>query len=537
MPDSDENGQLDVNFSSLEQLLSTKLESLQALLLQNENEEQENRDSMVADSQDRRQKNVEEMSKARVKSDSTSVNDILFSLRHSRAEVSSLSREILLAQMFKLVATRPIAIFNEENAGTKDYIGEAEVSDFAKSVLSGDYRSPSEFILMFRSMISLLVSDLDDFGEIANPDLFLHLERLIMDPPNANVTYENKASVVSGYCGLLLVLYNETSAFGIDDKIKWLMEIAQGFVQSAITLQKELDSGDREYSTLMDASVDEELVSDQEGKLRAEANIAVASLHGIGALLTLLQKGDYLNDLISTITPEVVEIIDNDVNMELAKAGARLLALCYELFTYESAEGEDEAGTESDEEFNYNAPYYEQGNLLTICSRLANQTAKKVGKKSKKEVNSVFTEVTNTVLNYTKAVNREEIYKRSPTGLELLSTSTGCTTLKLSRSKSISINSWFLYFRLLHLKWCFGFGLHDQLVSNANIRSVLKEPATKYQSKYNYDSDEGHSSYGFSRDARSDVERFAKQEKKRDNDLKKARVDKITQKLEDLDVK
>lgn len=537
MPDSDENGQLDVNFSSLEQLLSTRLESLQALLFQSENEEQENRDSMVADSQDRRQKSAEEMSKARIKSDATSVNDILFSLRHSRAEVSSLSREILLAQMFKLIVTRPIAIFNEESAGTKDYIGEAEVADFTKSVLSGDYRSPSEFILMFRSMVSLLVSDLDDFGELVSTDLFLHLERLILDPPNANVTYENKAGVVSGYCGLLLVLYNETSAFGIDDKIKWLMEIAQGFVQSAITLQKELDSGDREYSTLMDASVDENLVNEQEGKLRAEADIAVASLHGIGALLTLLPRGDYLNDLISTIAPEVVEIIDNDVNMDLAKAGARLLALCYELFTYETGEDEDDEGTQSDEEFNYNAPYYEQGNLLTICSRLANQSTKRVGKKSKKEVNSVFKEVANTITNFTNKMTREEIYKRSPTGLELLSASTGSTTLKLSRSKSISINSWFLYFRLLHLKWCFGFGLHDQLVSNVNIRSILKEPATKYQSKYNYDSDDGALGYGFSRDARSDVDRFAKQEKKRDNDLKKARVDKISQELEELELK
>lgn len=536
MPDSDENGQLDVNFSSLEQLLSTKLESLQALLFQSENEEQENRDSMVADSQDRRQKSVEEMSKARIKSDSTSVNDILFSLRHSRAEVSSLSREILLAQMFKLIVTRPIAIFNEENAGTKDYVGEAEVADFTKSVLNGDYRSPTEFILMFRSMISLLVSDLDDFGEIVNTDLFVHLERLILDPPNANVTYENKANVVSGYCGLLLVLYNDTSAFGIDDKIKWLMEIAQGFVQSAITLQKELDSGDREYSTLMDASVDENLVNEQEGKLKAEADIAVAALHGIGALLTLLPRGDYLNDLISTIAPEVVEVIDNDVNMDLAKAAARLLALFYESYTYETVEDEDD-GTQSDEEFNYNAPYYEQGNLLAIFSRLANQSTKRIGKKGKKEVNSVFKEVANTVINFTNKNNREEIYKRSPTGLELLSASTGSTTLKLSRSKSISINSWFLYFRLLHLKWCFGFGLHDQLVSNSNIRSILKEPATKYQSKYNYDSDDGAHGHGFSRDARSDVDRFSKQDKKRDNDLKKARENKISKELEQLELK
>lgn len=536
MPDSEENGQLDVNFNSLEELLSRKLESLKDLLLQSENEENENRDSMIADSHDYLQKNVEAMSKARITSDSTSINDILYSLRHSRAEVSSQSREFLLAQLFKLVVTKPIVIYNEEHAGTNDYVGEEQVSFLAKTVTSGDYRSPSEFILLFRSLISLLVSDLEDFGEIVSTDFLAHLEKLITDPPNANVTYENKASVLSGYCGLLLVLYSDTSAFGVDDKIKWLMEIAQGFVHSSITLQKELDSGDREYSTLMDARDDEELVSEQEGKLRTEANIAIAGIHGVAVLLTLLPKGEYLNDLLSSLATEAIEIMDNDVNMDLSKAGAKLLALCYELFTYELGDQEDDEDADADEEFNYNAPYYEQGALLNICTRLANMSTKKVGKKEKKEVNSLFREVANTISFYTDKEKREEIYKRSPTGMELLSESTSATTLKLSRSKTIPINSWFLYFRLLHLKWCFGFGLHDQLVSNGNIRSILREPLTKYQSKYNNDVDDATFGSGFTRNALTDVERFAKHEKKRDNDIKKARENKITQKLETLEL-
>lgn len=532
MPDGEENGALDVNFSSIEELLSKKLESLQALLFQGENEEQENRDSMVADSQDFRQKNADAMNKARIQSDSTNINDIIVSLLHSRTDVSSLSREMLLAQLYKIIVTKPIVVFNEEHAGTKDYVSEESVLILVKFLTSGDYRSSSEFILLYRSVISLLCSDLEDFGELVSTDFLAHIEKLIVEPPTANINNENKASVITGYCGLLLILYSDTSAFGVDDKVKWLLEFSQGFVHSSINLQKQLDSGDREYSTLLDEKDDKRLVSEQESSLRAEAGIAIAGLHGVAALLTLLPRGDYLNELLNFVATEAVEVIDNDVNIDLAKAGAKLLALCYELYTYDSGE-EDE---EDDEEFNYNAPYYEQESIIAICSRLANSTAKKVGKKDKKDTNSVFREVVNAIEAYTNAEKREEIYKKSPTGLELLNRSLSSTHVKLSRSKSLSINSWFLYFRLLHLKWCFGFGLHDQLVGNENIRFILKEVSTKYQEKYNNDSDDGFGGAGFGRNARSDVDRFAKAEKKRDSDLKKARVNKLTEKIEDLDI-
>lgn len=532
MPDGEENGALDVNFSTIEELLSKKLESLQALLFQGENDEQDNKDSMVADSQDFRQKNADAMNRARIQSDSTSINDIIDSLLHSRSEVSSQSREMLLAQLYKIIVTKHTAAFNEEHAGTKDYVSVESVLNLVKLLVSSDYRSPSEFILLYRSVISFLSSDLENYGELVSTDFLAEIEKLILEPPTANINSENKASMITGFCGLLLVLYADTSAFGVDDKIKWLLEFSQGFVHSSVNLQKQLNSGDREYSTLMDEKDDKRLVSEQEDNLKAEAGIAIAGLHGVGALVTLLQRGEYLNELLNFIATEVVEVIDNDVNVDLAKAAAKVLALCYELYTYETLED----GESEDNEFNYNAPYYEQESIISTCSRLANTTARKIGKKEKKETNSVFREVVNAIENYTSPEKREEIYKRSPAGLELLANSLNSTHVKLSRSKSLPINSWFLYFRLLHLKWCFGFGLHDQLVGNETIRYILKEPLTKYQDKYNYDSDDALGGSGFGKNARSDVERFAKAEKKRDSDLKKARVNKITQKLENLSI-
>lgn len=535
LPDSEENGALDVNFLSIEELLSSRLDSLQALLLQSETEETENRDSMIANSQDFRQASAQLMNKSRIQSNSTTVNDVVASLQHSRANVSSQSRELLLAQLYKLIVTKSIVAHNEQAAGARDYVSEETALDLVKLLSVGDYRSPSEFILLYRSVIAILASDLEDFGEIVSTGFLDSLEALILAPPNSNINNENKASLVTGYCGLLLVLYGDASAFGVDDKVRWLLEYAQGFVQSSINSRISLDTGDREYSTYLHESDDKRLVHEQETQFRAEANIAVAALHGIGLLLTLLLKGEYLNELLTDITTALVEVIDNDVIVEISKAAAKVVALCYELFTYELLE-EDDDGEEPDTEFNYNAPYYEQGVLLNICERLSNLSTRKIGKKEKKDTNSVFSELSNTITHYTNPVLREEIYKLSPGGLELLSQTISTTSVKLSRSKALAINSWYLYFRLLHLKWVFGFGLHDQLMSNTELRALLRPPPSKYQESYSSGGHADADDFGYGRNAQTDVERFARTDKKRANDLKKAREEKVTQKMEDLQI-
>lgn len=535
MPDGEENGALDVSFLSIEQLLSTKLESLQSILLQNETEDQENRDSMVANAQDYREKHIGEMNKMRIQSESTTINDIIESLLKSRLDVSSQSRELLLAQLYKLVVIKPLGIFNDENIGTPNHVSEERVLELVKIFNARDFRSPGEFILLYRCVVSILASDLEDFGEIVSTDFLGSLALLITDPPSSFVTNQNKADLVTGYSSLMLVLHADSSAFGIDEKVKWLLEYAQGYVESSITLTKQLDSGDREYSTLMNESDDKRLLSEQESNVNAEANIAISALHSMATLMTLLKRGTYLNELLSTVATELVDIIDNDVNIEIAKAGARVLALCYELYTYEGGDVDPE---DIDEEFNYDSPYYEQESLLAICNRLSNISSKKVGKKDKKETHTVFSQLANTIRHYTNPELREELYKKSVRGHELSSDSVSTTTVKLSRSKILSINSWFLYFRLLSLKWCFGFGLHDQLVHNDDIRSILKEPMTVYQEKYGFGDEEYLAQgNGYGRDALTDSERFARAEKKRDADIKKARVKKITTELEDLGLK
>lgn len=529
LPDGEENGVLDVNFLSLEELLSKKLESLQAYLLVKENEGIENRDSMVADSQDYRQKNATSLNKSRIQSESTTIHDIISSLKNSRSDVSSQSREILLAQLFKLIASKPICLSN--NDSQVDIVNEEDVLDLIKILTSGDYRSSTEFVLLYRSSISLLVSNLDDFGEIASPGLLASLVTLITESPNSCVTNQNKANALTGYCGLMLALYNNTSAFGIDDKVKWLMDFATGFVHSSLTLKSQLKSGDREYSTLMHKGEDKLLFSEQESNIQAEAGLAVAALHGVSVLLTLLQRGEYLNQLLTHVATEVIQIIDDDSIPELSKAAAKALALCYELYTYE----DDAEGIEVDPDYNFNAPVYEQESLLSVLNRLSNVSSKRIGKKEK-NTDSLYREVSNTIEYYTDAEKRSEIYKRSQSGLELLSLSVTSTQIKLSRSKVLLINSWFLYFRLLHMKWLFGFGLHNRLVADPNIRSLLREPATEYQLKYGRNADIDFGGFNFGNNARRDVDRFHDPGKKRATDLKKAREEKLSKKLDQLDI-
>ena len=72
------------------------------------------------------------------------------------------------------------------------------------------------------------------------------------------------------------------------------------------------------------------------------------------------------------------------------------------------------------------------------------------------------------------------MYKRTQEGLELLDSTSDLTYIKLSKFRSLKINSWFLYFRLKHLRWCFSFGLHNQLVGNDSVRDVLKEPENEF---------------------------------------------------------
>lgn len=527
--DGEENGQLDINFLSIEELLTTKLESLQALLdLQVGQPDDLGMES--TSNQDVRQKQIGQLNKARIQSGLTTINDIIYSLSLPRNEISSQLRELLLAQLYKLIVSKPLVTYNEENAGSSSYVSDDKVNELIKIFLSKSYRSDSEFLLMFRSCTALLCSDIEEFGYLVSAEFLGAIQQLLVDPPTSVVTNENKANLATGLCSLLLVLHNGSSSFGIDEKVAELLDIAEGSAKSALTLSQQLDAGDREYSTLFDVNEDKQIVNEATQKVRSEVNFAAATLHGAGCLLTLMPRGSYLNDFITEQMPKLVEMVDDDVNIEVAKAAGRIIGLCYEVFSY-SEEDED---NDDDEDYNYNAPYYEQAALFSIIERLANLSTKKVSKKERKEAHSIFRDIAATLVNYTDVEKRTAIYRKSQEGQELLTSMFDSTYIKLSKTRSLPINSWFLYLRLIHLKWCFSFGVHNELVSNDSIRDILREPATDYELKYGTSGDHDPDDDAV---PHANTDRYGDDEVKRTQRIRKARVNKLVLEMDELELR
>ncbi|MCP8717561.1 MAG: IFRD domain-containing protein [Asgard group archaeon] len=485
---------------------------------------------------DRRQHEALSLNRARIQ-ESSSINDIISSLEFSRNDVSLQSRELLLAQLYKIIVSKSLVVYNEEHTSTPDYVDEDKVSKLINVFTTGNYRSELEFLYLYRALVALICSDIEEFGVLVSTELLNHIEKLITEPANSIVTNENKAQVISGYVTLTLVLHSGASSFGIEDRVAMLMEIGEGYTASATTLKKEVESGDREHSTFItDKNLDKKLINEANSKVNAEASVAVAAIHGVGCLLTLLPQGAFLNEIVEDLMFKLVPLLDNDEDRDIAKAAGRTIGVIYELYDYR--QNDDEVNDENyDEDYNVNSPYYEQESLLAILTRLLNLSSKKVAKKDKKDISSVFRNISNTIHAYTNPKDREQIYKRTPDGLELLETTTDLIYIKLSKYRSLKINSWFLYFRLKQLRWCFSFGLHNQLVSNESIRDVLKEPENEFHYGTQNEIDESLLDDDNSEFLHEYMDqKHSNDEKTRNAKRKKDRMVKIGEQLEELNL-
>ncbi|KAI5951316.1 hypothetical protein KGF54_004390 [Candida jiufengensis] len=488
---------------------------------------------------DRRQFEAHQLSNKRIQENSN-IKDIITSLTFSRSDISSQSRELLLTQLYKLIISKPLVVYNEENIGNKqNYIDEETVSILINQFTNSNYRSDLEFLYLFKSVIALICSDIEEFGVLISNDFLGHIQHLIQEPVNSIITAENKSNIIIGYTVLTLILYNDSSSFGIDEKILLLMEISEGYSASATTLQKQIESGDREHATFItDKNLDKRLINEANSKVLAEASVATSALNGVGCLITLMKKGEYLNEIMEDLMIRLIPLLDNDENRDIAKAAGKVIAIIYELYDYggdDKTEINEEA--DDDEEYNLNSPYYEQESLNTILTRLINLSSKKVSKKDKKEISSIFRNILNTIKIYTNTLERDQIYKRTKEGIELSQQIIDTSYIKLSKYKLIKINSWYLYIRLRHIKWLFSFGLHSQLVNNESVRDVLKEPENEYSygsttNNYDYfdnDDDEEFNQYHHTLNSINDKQRSFKR--------KKERTAKMDEQLENLNLK
>jgi hypothetical protein len=458
---------IEQDFQRIEDLLNQKLLSLQQTV-------EANVDKSIDKTghRDRKQHDIIALNRARIQ-ESSSIPEIIASLQLPRTEVSTTSRELLLAQLYKLIVSKPIIIVNEENIGTVNYIDEENVQKLINLFTNHEYRTETEFLYLFRSIIALIASNIEDFGGFITSDFLELIATLIQEPATSTITNSNKANLVIGYTSITLILQDGSGYFGVDDKIKWLIDLAEGYSKSAHLLKDQLASGDREYSTkIEDKDMDKVLINEAQQKVDDEALVCVYILQGIASLLTLLPKGEYLNEICEDLMIKLVTLVDDEVN-EISKATARTIAVIYELYDYDINSDEETDGDNS--EFNSNAPYYEQEYLFSIFDRLAKLSSKRISKKEKKEVHSVFRSVGNTLEAYADRESREAIQKKTEEGIEILKSIMDSTYIKLSKYRSLPINSWHLYARLRQLKWCFSFGLHSQLVCNDSIKDILNE--------------------------------------------------------------
>lgn len=478
--DSDDEA-VEADFNKINDFLRQRLESLQ-LTVENEKQVEKTMENN-ATKNDRKQYEAEKLNRARIKLEATTPNEIIGLVLQLRTEVLTGLREILLAHFYQMLVLRLLLVWNEEKAGTKDYVDEDNVQKLINVFTQGDYRTATEFYYLVRSLVALIVLDIEDFGAMVTPSLLERFKQLVQEPANLVITNDNKATLINGFVNLNLILHHGLSNFGMDENVQWLMEMAEGFSNLAFAMQLLLDLGDREYLTLInDKDSDRKLVSEAAEKVQGEVSVATAALHGLAALLTLLTKGEYFNEIVEDMMFKLVPLVDNDSSNDIAKAAARVVAVIYEMYTYGTDDDEDD-----DEEYNTNAPYYEQELLFSIFERLANLLTKKVGKKEKKAVHSVFRNILNTMKLYVNPEQRAAILARLPEGEELIAANMALTHMRMSKYKLLPIDLWFLYLRLRELKWCFSFGLHNQLVANENLREILEETDVNHRLRLNID--------------------------------------------------
>lgn len=519
---------IEQDLQRIEELLSQKLLNLQQTV-----EADTDKSIDKTGNRDRKQNDITALNRQRIL-ESTSIPEIIKSLQLPRTEVSTSSRELLLAQLYKLIVSKPILVVNEENIGTSSYVDEEKVQKLINVFTNRDYRTETEFLYLYRSIIALIASNIEDFGDFVTSDFLERIVYLIEEPATSIITNSNKANLVIGYTSITLILQDGAGYFGVDDKIKWLIDLAEGYSKSTHSLKEQLASGDREYSTkIEDKNMDKVLISEAQQKVDAEAMVCVYIIQGIAALLSLLPRGDYLNEISEDLMTKLVPLVDDEAN-DISKAAARAIAVIYELYDYSINDDEDDEES-GDTEYNSNAPYYEQEYLFSIFDRLANLSSKRVSKKEKKEVHSVFRSVGNTVTAYANKESREAIQKRTEEGKEILNSIMDSTYIRLSKYRSLPINSWHLYSKLRQLKWCFSFGLHSQLVCNDTIKDILNEQ-DDLQNAYDILDSKLHdaANSGALDDAFNKANSV--NEKKRAAKIKKDRAEKLTDRMGSLEV-
>lgn len=191
-----------------------------------------------------------------------------------------------------------------------------------------------------------------------------------------------------------------------------------------------------------------------------DENIISACLYTVGLSIGLAwESGRDIRELVEDQVLETVKLIlINKKRKESKLAAAVVTGLCFELLQKDDSEGGAEedsdgegVGFDDDDEF-LNSEFELLKSEVLV---LANEGSKKTGKKGKSAKN-IFREVYDTLDRSTSK------------NIEL-------DAIPMSKSKSITVTTWFAYIRVQILRFIFGNELSNWMTRSRDIRNMLKK--------------------------------------------------------------
>lgn len=212
-----------------------------------------------------------------------------------------------------------------------------------------------------------------------------------------------------------------------------------------------------------------------------EAPVISAAILSAGLLTSIMPTP---NSIIDQYLPSLIDFLDHQ-SLDVKLASGKVIALYFQIYNYQEVLDEDFDPEDGDDDGELDhIQFIDYHEMYTKLKDLASQSAKKIGKKDKKEQKSLFKDVTNTIELFASKSSRHSL-----TSEDLI-----ITHLRLSRSKSMSVDSWNKLLLIQMYKWLYGPGIHTHIANNSFIQETVKAAS------YNIPSDSG-----FSNDIEIDV--------------------------------
>ena len=433
------------------------------------------------------------------------VQDMIEALNRPRNKINTESRLFLLGEGYKMLIRHPDTVdVNEQDM--EQLIG------FIKAA-----KSDKESLLAIRFAAAYAATDSDEVGTQVMDELVPILYRTVFD---FNQSSFLRSFCIIAYFSLLLVIFDGSDCYSISESANDFLDLIEPYENANDTNE------DKAGGT---GTVE------NEDQSKYGWDLVANSINGIGIVLSLLYKSGKsdVNELIQDYLPRVTPFLGEEFPKNVHKAACILMGLMYEIYDFKS--GSSATADDGLDE----GPYYNVSELEESINQLVRDSNKKVGKRSKKEVRSIYREVLNTIISAQERATRQkegladDIDDEEREMDRLSRKAAVISKFAISKTKQLPIKSWFAFLRLIHLKYLFDTELSQHLLSFREVREFLVGP--KDRNSLGGDGDEEDDEYGSS--ARNWKSRDVKLSGiKKEQQIQKARDDKLREKMSDLNI-